>query len=561
MLKKTTDFSTDTIGALPYGWEAFDGVGHLIGESGGVRGFLDPGYHVGSIYRMGGMFTEGAVEVDAVYTPGLALPCPGIGIARSGTAGGYVLFTQPESDGEIQGGIARYVDPNNLNFLSGWHTLTLPAGIEPGDTITVGLEISGHEFTWTITANDVTVMHTWALETSSAEEGFAAIYSHDQFRHPVVNGFRAYDAITGLIDVGVNNANFDWSPATWDNLDIGDYGVPVAAKQTGNSGAYLRFTLNGSTDLQLLFDVAPNYLGRTPVIDFCIDGTTKTARTMGDRTYTDIFRGQTSASRIVELWVHLSEGNDTTEARYSDTTDSLNYGVRICGIRTNPGATIGAYPYKRGKNMVAFGDSLVDGTKAAPDEGNDAMYSYVQTLSAALGANPGLVGFGSQGWTRTGTVPSDFVDSWDKYSLGRPRDFTDIDYVFICHGTNDGLNNVSAETIQAEAEAVIAAMRSNFGQGVEIILATPPGGFYDSAFAAAVASFPGDTRLHHISITDRIDSAAFATFAAPNSWMTTDGIHLTTHGNGIIGGHYASKCLDVLKVDKGSTVQVSVGVS
>ena len=70
---------------------------------------------------------------------------------------------------------------------------------------------------------------------------------------------------------------------------------------------------------------------------------------------------------------------------------------------------------------------------------------------AALDAEYGQVGFGRQGFTITGNgqVPPFFTpgvavnSSWDKVYEGTPRSFKGLDFIFILHGTNDGLNQAS----------------------------------------------------------------------------------------------------------------------
>eukprot|EP01044_Picomonas_judraskeda_P023204 COSAG03_NODE_6014_length_1131_cov_0.889535_1_plen_248_part_00 len=99
----------------------------------------------------------------------------------------------------------------------------------------------------------------------------------------------------------------------------------------------------------------------------------------------------------------------------------------------------------------------------------------------------GQVGFGRQGFTITGNgqVPPFFTpgapenSTWDKVYENTPRPFAGIDYIFILHATNDGLNVDACpqEGVVASCEGWLHAVRAATGPETAIFLVVPFGGF------------------------------------------------------------------------------------
>jgi hypothetical protein len=143
--------------------------------------------------------------------------------------------------------------------------------------------------------------------------------------------------------------------------------------------------------------------------------------------------------------------------------------------------------------MIAFGDSITEGINAAcsrsgPRNSPDAATkTWVQPVAAALGAEYGQVGFGRQGFTITGNgqVPPFFTpgvpenSTWDKVYEYTPRSFAAIDYIFILHATNDGLNAEACPQrgVVESCEGWLHAVRAATGPNTAIFVVVPFGGF------------------------------------------------------------------------------------
>ena len=177
-------------------------------------------------------------------------------------------------------------------------------------------------------------------------------------------------------------------------------------------------------------------------------------------------------------------------------------------------------------------------------------------MAAALGAEYGQVGFGRQGFTITGNgqVPPFFTpgveanSTWNKVYESTPRSFREIDYIFILHGTNDGLNIASCPQagVVASCEGWLHAVRAAAGADTAIFLVVPFGGFgtknapvnaLPSAFAAYQKASPADKKTYLIDLGAEAAQGlecggwmrgcrgAYGTSAIGSSLAGCDGIH------------------------------------
>ena len=173
--------------------------------------------------------------------------------------------------------------------------------------------------------------------------------------------------------------------------------------------------------------------------------------------------------------------------------------LRLVEIRLPPGAEARAPPL-RGKRLLVFGDSLVEGVGVDYQRGmsgelkaNSASSTFAAHLADRLGAEVSPVGYGRHGWTLSGNgnVPR-FCDarhasvrgasSWDQVFAGVGRSFADVtpDYVVCMMGTNDGLIPKQAGSPSEVLDSVVSwlgQMRDATGPGTDIFLVVPFGGF------------------------------------------------------------------------------------
>ena len=192
-------------------------------------------------------------------------------------------------------------------------------------------------------------------------------------------------------------------------------------------------------------------------------------------------------------------------------------------------------PILRSKRAVFFGDSITEGCAAQcqPDPGchvdksqgdlcsNAATKTWGPAVAAALGAEFSQVGFGGLGWLCGGgggvppfyTPHNDSRSSWNKIWRGAMRNFSNVDYVFVLHATNDGIETQKGQNPAAVAASVhgwLTALRNAVGPSTEVFLTVPFGGFGAAnrpvnALPQGFAAYQGnltqnDTRTHFIDL-------------------------------------------------------------
>jgi hypothetical protein len=185
----------------------------------------------------------------------------------------------------------------------------------------------------------------------------------------------------------------------------------------------------------------------------------------------------------------------------TENTLRWSYPMTLNGIYLDNGATLTIPPTAPLKGMV-FGDSITEGCRTVKPLGTPDQYSHDSFLGWAneyrhlLGAEIGIVGFSAQGWgiMGAGSVPS-FNGAYNYVYQGVPRTFpTDLDFIEIAHGTNDGSGLTSA-TVLTGLNGVLAATTSR----TKIILTSPFSGSGATAIQAAISQCSDPTRCYYIS--------------------------------------------------------------
>lgn len=185
------------------------------------------------------------------------------------------------------------------------------------------------------------------------------------------------------------------------------------------------------------------------------------------------------------------------------------------------------------KRCIFYGDSITEGvaSQCTPAPGctvggdlcsNSATKTWVRAVAAAMDCEYSQIGFGGLGWSvggGGGVVPvytpgKPTESSWNQIYAGVPRTFTGHDapdYVFILHGTNDGLRQkaASVQPVIASVHGCLHAMRSAIGAAPHIFLIVPFGGFgsVQDPIGALKAGFslyqkdsPTDLRTHYMDL-------------------------------------------------------------
>jgi len=281
-------------------------------------------------------------------------------------------------------------------------------------------------------------------------------------------------------NVTPDDANLIYSPYNWV--------VSSTQAETVNSGAYVRAMFGGGvTQIVANFDTS-SLATPTPYITYRVDNGTWT-RVKIASTITLTLPSNGWDKHVVELVVAA-----TTETQ-NRWTASRATAVKFTGFTTTPSSATTLPVTPRSLRVLVYGDSITEGVRtlsaATGDDvnRNDVLVDYSWALREALGAEVGIVGFGRQGWDRTGngSVPA-LKDAYNLVFAGATRAFTPApDLIVIAHGTNDtasvtatGLLVVNALLAATPAKTKIVLLRPFIGtareaelQAVAVSCSTP----------------------------------------------------------------------------------------
>lgn len=357
-----------------------------------------------------------------------------------------------------------------------------------------------------------------------------------------------YTASTGPMTIPVSDSTINWAPGAWDTIQIGTYGVSVLSKQSATPGCYLKFKVAACTDVSIILDpTIANAIssGNRPKLTYAVNGGERVTVQIVAQTSIALLSGASSADRIFEIFGMFTQ--DSGGTRYSQVAGtSLSNGIRVQGLEINAGASMATYPFTQTKKIVIWGDSITEGTYAGSgwnnvspvDANTDPLSAYPASLAMALGAEYAQLGFGGQGWSASGSAGINFLSTWDKFSVDRPRDLSGFDYALVFHGTNDGMNYAGASTVQSW----IGSCRTALGAGKWIFVATPPGGYAKTALDTAVTDYnaanPSDTYVKRIDFSDMLDTKYFS---IAQSLYTADAWHPNAYGHARIAGAMSYK--------------------
>jgi hypothetical protein len=307
---------------------------------------------------------------------------------------------------------------------------------------------------------------------------------------------------TNVLTNGTGNVLF--SPYNWN--------VGASSATTINPGAYFKTLFTGSTCV-LNFDMT-NITSPVPQISYLVDGvggwtTVNIAASVTIPVPSTTSAWNTKGGHVLEVVFKSSYLNGN---RWSPQAAA----IVLTGIVLDAGSTITAMTAKPTRGLF-FGDSITEGVRTMDgsytndmDRANSRI-AWAYQAGLLLGAETGIVGFGSQGWTNAGSagVPA-FSDAYNLLYSGVSRSFaTAPDFIAINHGTNDSVD------ITSTATTVLNALLAATPTSTKIIVFRP---FKDATHAtqlqSAIAATTAPGRVYYVDT---------------NGWFTTsnsnDGLH------------------------------------
>lgn len=321
---------------------------------------------------------------------------------------------------------------------------------------------------------------------------------------------RIWFLATAALFAVVARASVELAPNNTAIKHSNNWNVTSGAMTTINAGAYFKFKWRNdgtpSAVPVLHFDISKMPSGSDASqlwvqVDY-EPKWTKVALTSAD--YTAVLPTETATGVKEHIVRVIVKSTSENVDRWNVGTASTNTAVKFTGATLpdgtyiNNGQPFGDYDFEAhtlAHRIAVFGDSLDEGVRAItasgpstyqPDD-NDSMAGWGFPLGESLGAEVDVIGFGSLGWTRTGSgnVPP-FPSSWNFLYAGVSRSLSGYDLIVINMGTNDAF--VPA-TLTGIVTPVLNGMRTA-APGVPILIVTPKysdAGYY-STFVSEVAA-------------------------------------------------------------------------
>lgn len=308
----------------------------------------------------------------------------------------------------------------------------------------------------------------------------------------------------GVTPIACDDAGILYSPYTWD--------VDATRAQTINPGAYLRTLFTGASAV-LNFDTT-DVTSPVPRLRICVDGRTNQSANVAATVSVTMPSGQDNTTHLLEVWV------DATTETVNRWNSPQNVAVKLTGITLETGDDTVALPQRRPLNILCYGDSITEGVRTLALNGsndldrNSATVCWPLELGRQLGAEVGVVGFGSQGISDTGNgnVPA-LVDSWDWLWASEARVFTPApDYCIWLMGYNDGGTDTQADGIAA-LNGMLTAMPST-----QFVLFRPLDGTQAANLQAIAAGCSDPSRVRYISTAGFWQSAESPDALHPYGW-------------------------------------------
>lgn len=336
-----------------------------------------------------------------------------------------------------------------------------------------------------------------------------------------------------------SNSNFvaGLSPAGWF--------VPLdnSYAETPNNGNYAKWTFTGTSfainvDVSMLVNASVS-AGDYPIIRYSVDnGIYTDYQLQSTDIQISIAIGLISRTHTVIIWLR---------AQQWDLIDLWNLPVsvlRITSVAIDSGASLGTSLAP--KRAFFFGDSITFGNYVLFEqdpEGDDGVENWVGITGISLNLEFGRAGLPAQGWITPGggNVPQ-FIDSWNFIFSGQPRNFSNLDYIFVNEGTNDfGLDSSVITTW-------LGNMRTACGPNTYIFMIIPFGQFNASVITTGVTNYrianPFDTNI--FLINPGLLYAAGLARTGSATYVSGDGLHPNVYGSELLGAATTSAVQNAL---------------
>ena len=590
----SNNFDAETVGELPTNWANRAGTGWVVGTTSPVSSpnsfnsptdgnFCDYPQAPASLAdcEIGYSFKR---STSNFIPKGIACRMNG----SSFSSGYLVIFSDTFKDGTDVGQVYLFTrSSGNWNAVS-TGAITISGGITvDGDVIDVALKIIGTSitmriwkhgttkpvsgtgsYTWTnstitgagypglyAVSNALPVDDFWVDDLASTDRTVSlALVQKQQAINILATSNLSRTVSLGLIQkkqslaiiatsaaptgtsIPVDNENLLWAPGAWLDVAISTYGVSIHSRQTANSGAYLHFSVASATDVSLAIDpsIASSLSDSDkPSLWYSVDDGTYQIVQILAQTSIALLTGGASGLHTFKIVFVAKEKT----LRFSSSAGvSFTNGVRIQGLTINQAASMVALTVQE-NNALFYGDSIMEGLYAGTSGANNPLNTICPIISSALSSEFGEIGFGGQGFEIAGTGVPAFPSTWNKYSVDKSRSLTGYKYVFIMHGTNDGMNSIPSGTIATDIQAWLTNARSAFGASTYLLVIIPPGGYeatgLTSGYNNYVSAYPSDSKVHLIDMRANVNVNYFNDTMGANTY-SYEGVHPNLAGNQLI---------------------------
>lgn len=405
------------------------------------------------------------------------------------------------------------------------------AAFSDTDTLTYSASPVGAVWPTGLSINSATGEISGTIASAGTTSGLRARATDTASQTADSNAFDVVIAAAGSNEIPITDPNVFWSPYNWD-----DYGTYRSAN---NCGAYAKLGFSG-TSIAVKIDVSHMVsvglsASQYPIVRTIIDGIAFVDTQLTSSTTALNRSGLTDAGHTLEV-VFLA-AHTTTPDRWSTPVSA----VRIAGFTLDTGKASSPVA-TRSKKLIFYGDSITEGywslgTTTSIPAGNSSLHTAVPSIAQALGAEYGQIGFGAQGYAKSGqgNVPA-FNSAWNLYSAGRPRLVDGLlspapDYICVEHGAN-------GTTTQANVQTTIANLRTA-APNARIFIMVPAGGYARSAIVAAVAANASDTKLHLIDLGTEYEKGING--SGGSNMYALDALHRNVLSNARVAAGFTQK--------------------
>lgn len=326
---------------------------------------------------------------------------------------------------------------------------------------------------------------------------------------------RAYDAAGNFAAPLTASATTTAAASTLDTslalFSPGNWNVQAGSASAVNPGASFRTLFTGNS-LALNFDMTGVTGSSVPQLIYRVNGTAWVIADIAASVPITIPNGMSPfPHNLLEV---VFKSADAAQGRWT----TLGAIVKWNGIT---GGAVLTKPAARPLSGMYFGDSITEGSNAISNGGavtfNHAAYlTWAFHSAELLGAEPGIVGFGSQGIDVAGGGGVPALTASYPYVYGAvPRAWpTSLDYVVINMGHNDGPGSGKSASCAAILNGILAAVPST----TKIFVLRPFSGNQAASWTAGIAACNAPSRCIYVDTTGWFNTADSYDTVHPNAY-------------------------------------------